>query len=516
MSFVHRVDELVEDEGNALVGKAAHWERIPLGKIASVINGFPFPSKGFNNESRGEPVIRIRDILSGTVGTFFKGNVEGAPRLDHGELVIGMDGDFNCRLWPGESVLMNQRVCKVVADETIYSTQFLSYALPGYLKLINDHTSAITVKHLSSGTVQEIPLPLPPRPEQDRLVSRLDELFSRIDEGERALERVSRLVERYRQSVLKAAVTGELTRDWREKHKGKVESGEALLTRILTARRKAWEQAELAKMRAKGITPKDEKWKQKYKEPSLLDTTDLLELPEEWVWANVEQLCFVDTGATPKRGTSKYYENGTVPWVTSSAVNERLILKAAELITPAAIDETNAKVFPAGSLLVALYGEGKTRGKISELGIDAATNQACAALLCGHLGANVKSYIRAFFEKNYEALRLEAAGGVQPNLNLSILKLTQIPIPPSNEMDQINQMLSELHSQLAAIVSEFSICGRQSVALRQAVLRSAFRGELVSQKTDDEPASVLLERIATERAMNIAAPKRGRKKKITA
>ena len=246
MSFVHRVDELIEEEGNALVGKAPHWERVPLKSVARVVNGFPFPSSGFNNEEEGEPVIRIRDIVAGQVGTYFKGSAEGAPRVVRGDLVIGMDGDFNSRLWPSDAALMNQRVCKIVPNESIYSKQLLSYALPGYLKLVNDHTSAVTVKHLSSRTVQEIPLPLPPRAEQDRLVSKLDELFSRIDEGERALEQLSKLVERYRQAVLKAAVTGELTRDWREARKAAdepVESGEALLSRILTARREAWEQA---------------------------------------------------------------------------------------------------------------------------------------------------------------------------------------------------------------------------------------------------------------------------------
>src|SRR5687768_503536 len=143
MSFVHRVDELVEEHGNALVGKADHWERVPLGSIARVINGFPFASNGFNN-SEGDPVIRIRDITSGQIGTYFKGEADEAPRVDHGDLVIGMDGDFNCRLWPGAPALMNQRVCKVSPDESYYSKQFLAYVLPGYLKLVNEHTSAIT------------------------------------------------------------------------------------------------------------------------------------------------------------------------------------------------------------------------------------------------------------------------------------------------------------------------------------------------------------------------------------
>lgn len=376
-------------------------------------------------------------------------------------------------------------------------------------------------------------IPIAPTAEQERIVSKIDELFSRIDDGERALERVSMLVERYRQSVLKAAVTGELTRAWRaaqgrasaaegrkpeaaEKNKDTLESGEALLARILTARREAWEKAELEKMKAKGITPANDKWKQKYQEPSPPDTSGLPELPAGWDWATVGQLCFVDTGATPKRGTARYFEGGTIPWVTSSAVNSLRISAPSELITPAAIEETNAKVFPAGSFIVAMYGEGKTRGKISELGIDAATNQACAALVCGHLDSPVKSHLRSFFEKNYEVLRMQAAGGVQPNLNLSILKQTVLALPPIREIEEINERIAERQSQVAAVVEEFGSWGRRSAALRQATLRSAFCGELVGQDSADEPASTLLERIAAERVADTAAPKRGRKKTTAA
>ncbi|TWI06078.1 type I restriction enzyme S subunit [Luteimonas cucumeris] len=367
------------------------------------------------------------------------------------------------------------------------------------------------------GDLAKYEFALPPMPEQKRIVSKIDELFSRIDEGERALERVSKLVERYRQSVLKAAVTGELTRDWREARKtaGKpIESGEALLARILTARRQAWEQAELAKMQAKGITPKDDAWKKKYKEPAPPGTIDLSELPEGWVWTSVEQLCFVDTGATPKRGTEKYFKDGTIDWITSAAVNESVIRSSAERITSAAVQETNAKVFPIGSLIVAMYGEGKTRGKVSELGIAAATNQACAALLCGHLDAAVKAYIRTYFEKNYAALRTEAAGGVQPNLNLAIIKETVIPLPPLDEVREINEIVAARMSQVVAFVAEFPSWGKRSSALRQRILSHAFAGALVGQNPADESASALFERIAAERpASNTVATKRGRKLK---
>ncbi len=344
---------------------------------------------------------------------------------------------------------------------------------------------------------------------QRRVASKIDELYSRVDEGERALERVQKLVERYRQSILKAAVTGELTREWRGQRKGKLESGKALLQRILKARRETWQEAELEKMRAKGIKPEHANWKAKYREPTSPDIAALPELPDGWVWASVGQLCFIDTGATPRRGEPKYYEGGTIPWITSAAVNEATITRRAEMITQRALDETNAKIFPSGTLIVAMYGEGRTRGKISELRIDAATNQACAALLCAHLDDEVKTYLRTFFEKNYVALRSEAAGGVQPNLNLSILKGIALPMPPIEEMAMINRQVAERASHIAAMISDFGAWNKLSAALRQSVLREAFRGGLCHQDPADQPAAILLERIGAERSQS-SAPRRGR------
>ena len=138
--------------------------------------------------------------------------------------------------------------------------------------------------------LREASLPLAPECEQKRIVARVEEQFSQIDEGERALERVQKLAEQYRRSVPKAAVTGELTRVWREQHKAKLESGEALLARILKARREVWEKSELAKMKAKSRVSSKNNWKSKYDEPTAPDIDGSGELPSGWTWASLDQL----------------------------------------------------------------------------------------------------------------------------------------------------------------------------------------------------------------------------------
>ena len=322
---------------------------------------------------------------------------------------------------------------------------------------------------------------LPPLPEQQRIVEKIETLFAELDKGEEALREVQKLLARYRQSVLKAAVTGTLTADWRAANGQPKESGKDLLARILKTRRDTWQ--------GRG----------KYKAPVEPDTDGLPELPEGWTASTTDQLAFVDTGATPKKGRSDYYEGGEIPWVTSTAVNQQLIDTPQDFITRLAVKETNAKVFPAGTLIVALYGEGKTRGKVSKLGIDAATNQACAGLRVGFLPAIIADYVRLFYVYNYEAIRLLSAGGVQPNLNLSIIRQTLVPLPPLEEVQQIIDTVDEAMERVSHVESLCETELKRSAALRQSILKDAFSGKLVPQDPSDEPADKLLERIRAAR-----------------
>lgn len=132
--------------------------------------------------------------------------------------------------------------------------------------------------------------PLPPLPEQRRIVARIEELFTQLDVGVSALETSQAQLKRYRSSVLKAAVEGRLTEDWRRGHPD-VEPASELLERILKERRAKWEENELAKMTAKGRRPKNDRWKQKYKEPQAPETEGLPELLDRWVWAELNTVC---------------------------------------------------------------------------------------------------------------------------------------------------------------------------------------------------------------------------------
>jgi type I restriction enzyme S subunit len=149
-----------------------------------------------------------------------------------------------------------------------------------------------------------------------------------------------------------------------------------------------------------------------------------------------------------------------------------------------------------------MYGEGKTRGMCSELQIESTTNQALAAIQSAR---EVKSYLKIFLAKNYQDLRRMASGGVQPNLNLGLVRVIALPIPPTDEQETIVEAVEDQLSVIEHLEAYLYAKLKGAQALRQSILRHAFNGQLVPQDHNDEPASELLKRIADERKQRALA-----------
>ncbi len=182
-----------------------NWELQKLSKVLEAQNGYAFNSKKFSFTD-GIPLIRIRDIKLGIgTKTLYLGDYDNKFIVKAGDLLIGMDGDFSCHKWRGGDALLNQRVCRLQGFSERLLPQFLFYGINKYLKDIEAVTTFTTVKHLSSSTIKAIQFPLPPLPEQQRIVSILDEAFKSIDKAiantEKNLANARELFESYLNNV---------------------------------------------------------------------------------------------------------------------------------------------------------------------------------------------------------------------------------------------------------------------------------------------------------------------------
>jgi type I restriction enzyme S subunit len=202
----------LEIEGRlGLLDKHISWERCSLGELCTIQNGAPFESSLFNNMGLGMPLIRIRDISKNITETCYSGTFDDAFVVSPGDLLIGMDGDFRLARWMGAQGLLNQRVCRLMVSSQLVSKTFIELVVPGYLDAIWKETSATTVKHLSSRSISEIPIPLPPLDEQEKIVEILEEQLSRLDAALASVRTVRVNAARFRRSLLHAAFTGMLT-----------------------------------------------------------------------------------------------------------------------------------------------------------------------------------------------------------------------------------------------------------------------------------------------------------------
>jgi len=313
-------------------------------------------------------------------------------------------------------------------------------------------TGAVGQQRVPKAFVLESQLPLAPLNEQRRIAAKINSTLSAVDSCRQRLDGVAAIIKRFRQAVLAAATSGELTREWRE------ERG----------------------------------------------------LEHEWEQSSIDQIAEVGTGSTPLRSNSSFYAAAGTAWITSAATSRELITEASEFVTSEGQAASRLRIYPEGTLLVAMYGEGKTRGQVSELGIPATINQACAAI---HAPKDqyLMPFIKIALKANYLKMRSLAEGGNQPNLNLSKIKQFRIGLPPKSEVFEIIDRVESLFTIADQLEAKLTGAHKIVDRLTPALLAKAFRGELVPQDPNDEPASVLLKRIRAARQAEVGAGKPSRR-----
>ncbi|PTN37545.1 restriction endonuclease subunit S [Desulfonatronum sp. SC1] len=350
-----------------------------------------------------------------------------------------------------------------------------------------------TVSSIDTDLLKKFTVPLAPFNEQHRIVEKIETLFARLDKGEVTLREVQKLLARYRQSVLKAAVTGQLTADWRTENAHRLEHDRDLLARILQTRRETWE--------GRG----------KYKEPVTPDTTGLSELPEGWVWVTLEHLGFVKSGQTPKGVDALVDPVGTIPWFKVSSMNEygnEVVQNSSQwMFTEEGAKGAGFNLLPPGTIVFPKRGGAILTNKKRRLGCLAALDLNTM----GFVPVDLEEYVWVFFQGL--DLRKIYDGSNGPQINYHDIADVPIGLPSSTEeASVIADLVSASIEQISRLEDWCRTELTRSAALRQSILKDAFAGRLVPQDPSDEPASKLLARIRAERAAGPAKRTRKRAK----
>lgn len=394
----------------------------------------------------------------------------------------------------------------------LINSKYLNYYLNFFYKsgeIVKYQAGSNNLRNLKFKDYIGIDIPVPSLNQQNSIVQKIEALFSELDKGIESLKTARAQLKVYRQALLKHAFEGKLTEQWRKDNADKLETADELLARIQKEREACYQQQldEWNVMVVQWIADGKEGRKPAKPKPTKIldelidkDSSNNLQLPELWSWVRIGDVSSVGTGVTPLKSRTDFYNDGTVAWVTSGALNKPYVSEASNYITELALLETNLKLYPSGTLLMAMYGEGKTRGKCSELQIPATTNQAIAAIVQQGLEKYTRKYLKWFLFKNYNDIRKRSSGGVQPNLNLGIVKNTLFPLCSIEEMNEIADVLEQKLSIVDSVNADIYLQLSKSEALRQSILKKAFSGKLVPQDPNDDPASELLKRIAKEKS----------------
>lgn len=335
---------------------------------------------------------------------------------------------------------------------------------------------------------------LPPKAEQHRIADTLDELLTDLEAGEAALERARAKLKLYRASVLKAAVEGALTAEWREQHPD-TEPFSSLLTRILAERRRRWEEAQLQKFKEAGKSPL-KNWKAKYREPVAPETSNMPALPDGWCWASLDQLGKIDRGRSkhrPRDATFLY--GGPYPFIQTGDVRRASQYLRIHSQTYSEAGLRQSKLWPAETLCITIAAN------IAETAI--LSYPACFpdSIVGVQFPADLVStrYIEVFVRHARARIEAYAPATAQKNINNEILRSIAVPLPPNLEQIAIVEVVEDQLSVIDHLEADLEAKLKSAQALRQSILRHAFEGKLVPQDPDDEPAAELLKRIAVER-----------------
>ena len=461
----------------------ASWALAKLGEVLPLKYG-----KGLVRESRSQTGEYPVFGSAGAVG------FHDQPLIQGPALIVGRKGTVG-------AVHFSASPCWPI-DTTYFVEATPSTNVPffGYLLRATDLAGmdrSTAIPGLSRSDYDEIEVPLPPLPEQHRIVAEIEKQFTRLDASVAALKRAQANLKRYRASVLKAACEGTLVPTEAELARAEgrdYEPADRLLDHILAERRGCWES------QGKG--------RGQYKEPATPDTSDLLELPEGWVWATLPQLGELNRGKSKHRPRNDpRLLGGPYPFVQTGDIrhSQGLVIHHSQTYTEFGLAQS--RLWPSGTLCITIAAN------IAETGIlsyPACFPDSVVGFVCNNSFAITK-FLEFFVRTERGSLARFAPATAQKNINLQVLSELAIPLPPLAEQCRIVAEVERRLSVIQQTEANVEASLKRAERLRQSILKQAFSGKLVPQDPNDEPAVALLGRIRAERESARAADAAKRK-----
>lgn len=403
-----------------LGGWPKDWGTARIGDKFKVINGYPFDSERFSLTD-GVPLVRIRDINDASTEVFYNGPPVDVATINRGDVIIGMDGDFNVARWKGGKAYLNQRLCVLRSSDAILE-QFMAYFLPERLKVINDLTYSTTVKHLSSFQIAALRMPMPPRETMRNVVAFLDDETVASNALIKDHEKLLDLLEEKRAAAIAQAVTKGTT---------------------------------------PGVPMKDSgvEW--------------LGEVPKTWTVAPLRRFAAkVVTGGTP---SDDAFRDAGLPWFTPAAFRDDLTLSVPEKhVASDRIKGEGIKVFPAGSVLVVCIGA--TLGKVAYSPYESTSNQQINGVVPAKDMDGL--YIMYALHASRAVLAAEAAASTLPILNQSRLKDIAIAAPDVTEQRRIARYLTDVSAEIAALRADIQSAIELVKERRTSLITAACTGKI--------------------------------------
>lgn len=357
---------------------------------------------------------------------------------------------------------------------------------------VAEHGRGVGLQNINLRQLGEVRVEAPPLDEQRRIVAKLDALRARSRRAKDALDAVPALLDRLRQSILAAAFRGDLTADWREQNPN-VEPASELLKRIRVERRKRWEEAELAKLTAKGKPPKDDRWKEKYVEPEPVDEADLPELPDGWCWASIETAGDVLLG---RRRADREYVVGVdgrepYPYLRVANLKEDRFKFDDVLSMPFSPSEIETYRLRVGDIVLA---EGQSLDRVGESAVyrggydPAPCIQATLHRFRAHTGIDPE-YAQLAFMHCVRTGTFRRSAAITTNIaHLTSERLRPIPLPlaPSSEQREMVRRARAMLDAAARVEATLASVGGEIANADGAILAAAFRGDLLERQSMPE------------------------------